>query len=154
MKQLATLTLFSLALIMATGNDMNNMNNMNNNMGNNMANMNHNNMGNMNNNNGGMAGNGNHSGMNHENHDNNNDNEHSGGHDHGAVEYFKLQGPEFILWMPMFFFSGTEVTFLFPELHSENGTGYAAGWLACFFISILVEGLLFLRSYLALKFQE
>ena len=153
MKQLATLTLFSLALIMVTGNDMNNMNNMNNNMGNNMGDMNHNNMGNMNSNHGGMAGHASHSGMNHENHDNK-DNEHSGGHDHGAVEYFKLQGPDFILWMPMFFFSGTEVTFLFTELHSTNGTGYAAGWLACFFISILVEGLLFLRSYLALKFQE
>ena len=51
--------------------------------------------------------------------------------------------------MPMYFNTMKEITFLVPGWDSKNEAGYVVGWFATLFLAILVEGLLFTRSYLA-----
>ena len=74
------------------------------------------------------------------------------GHDTGHKNHDdeSICNDKFCLRMPMYFHTNTEVTFL---IEGEGWTalsagGYSLGWLATFFLAIVVEGLLFARSYL------
>ena len=50
--------------------------------------------------------------------------------------------------MPMYFNTMKEITFLVEGWESKNEAGYAVGWFVTFFLAILVEGLLFARTFL------
>ena len=55
--------------------------------------------------------------------------------------------------MTMYFWSGSQVTFLIEGLEAHDSTSYALGWLFTFIIAFGLEGLLFLASYLKRKMQ-
>ena len=79
-----------------------------------------------------------HSGMDHSMHG-------SGAHD-GHNHHGHGEGDHM---MPMFFNSMKEITFLVEGWDSGDEAGYAVGWFVTFFLAILVEGLLFARTFLA-----
>ena len=57
------------------------------------------------------------------------------------------------MMMPMFFNTSKEIIFIFEGLESKDGAGYTVGWIITLLLAILVEGLLYFRSYLALWLQ-
>ena len=85
-----------------------------------------------------MAGHENHGGIDHEG-----SGSHEGHHGHGHHG----------VMMPMYFNTMKEIIFLVKGWESKSEEGYAVGWFATFFLAIFVEGLLFLRTFLALWFQ-
>ena len=50
--------------------------------------------------------------------------------------------------MPMYFFVGTEITYVIKGLESSDGASYALGWFGTFVFAVWIEGLLFSRTYL------
>ena len=87
-----------------------------------------------------------HSKMNHDMHGTGSHDSHGSGAHAGHDHHGHGNGDHM---MPMFFNTMKEITFLVPGWESRDEGGYAVGWFATFFLAILVEGLLFARTYLA-----
>ena len=88
----------------------------------------------------------NHSGMNHDMHGSGSHDSHGGGAHDGHNHHGHGDGDHM---MPMYFNTMKEITFVVEGWHSKNEAGYVVGWFATFFLAILVEGLLFTRTFLA-----
>ena len=53
----------------------------------------------------------------------------------------------------MFFFSGTEITYVIHGLESTDKASYILGFACTLLFGILVEGIIFSRTYLTKLFQ-
>lgn len=54
--------------------------------------------------------------------------------------------------MPMFFWVGTNVTYVIHGLESKDGSSYAFGWFGTLVFGIIVEVFIFSRTYLLKRF--
>ena len=57
------------------------------------------------------------------------------------------------MMMPMYFWTGNDVTYLFKNLSSETAGGYAVGIIATFLLGIALELVSYLRKYIHMKAQ-
>lgn len=57
------------------------------------------------------------------------------------------------MMMPMYFWSGNDVTYLFKSLTSETASGYALGIIATFLLGFSLELISYLRKYVHMKAQ-
>ena len=57
------------------------------------------------------------------------------------------------MMMPMYFWTGNEVTYLFKNLASDSAGGYTLGIVATFFVGFAIELVSYLRKYVHIKAQ-
>ena len=71
-------------------------------------------------------------------------------HSHGSEHENDMPMP-MMMMMPMYFWQGTDVTYLFESLESKTGGGYFAGLVATFALGFVIECISFLRKYCHMK---
>ena len=57
------------------------------------------------------------------------------------------------MMMPMYFWAGNDVTYLFKSLASDSAGGYTLGIFATFFLGVAIELVSYLRKYFHIKAQ-
>ena len=57
------------------------------------------------------------------------------------------------MMMPMYFWTGNDVTYLFKSLTSETAGGYALGIIATFLLGFALELISYFRKYVHMKAQ-
>ena len=63
-------------------------------------------------------------------------------HDHQQVDMGMM------MMMPMYFWSGNDVTYLFKGISSDSTGTYVAGIIGVFVLAVVVEGVSYLRKYI------
>ena len=61
--------------------------------------------------------------------------------------------PEMKMMMYMSFWGGTDLRWVYYRIHSSDTATYVGGLIITFFLSILLEGLTYLRNYVYMKSQ-
>ena len=57
------------------------------------------------------------------------------------------------MMMPMYFWTGNDVTYLFKSLTSDSAGGYTLGIIATFLLGIALELVSYVRKYVHMKAQ-
>lgn len=57
------------------------------------------------------------------------------------------------MMMPMYFWTGNEVTYLFKNITSDSTSGYTFGLICTFLLGLAIEFINYLRKYVHMKAQ-
>ena len=75
-------------------------------------------------------------------------------HDHSSHTAQENDMPmPMMMMMPMYFWQGTEVTYLFENIESKSSGGYVAGLFGTFALGLAVEFISYLRKYFHMRAQ-
>ena len=61
--------------------------------------------------------------------------------------------PKMKMMMPMSFWSGTDLTWVYYRIKSTDSATYVGGLIIVFLLAILLEGLTYLRNFVYLRSQ-
>ena len=70
-----------------------------------------------------------------------------------AMDVTQDSGMSMMMMMPMYFWKGNSLTWLFYNATSSNGTQYFGGLILVFLFGIALEAVYYLRNYIYIKAQ-